>query len=158
MIPESAFHQILGDVNGVSIEEMITLFDIAVQYQLKANEVYIRDGESSKKLAFIEKGIIRTYAVKENGDEATLLLRWEGQFIASHDTIILGQPSRFVYRALENTSIFEIDYDVLEGILHQNTKYERLRIYFLMKMLGEALQLAESFILFTPEEQYLQIG
>ena len=85
-------------------------------------------------------------------------MRWEGQFIASHDTIILEQPSRFVYRALENTSIFEIDYDVLENILHQNTKYERLRIYFLMKMLGEALQLAESFILFTPEEQYLQIG
>ena len=157
MIPESAFNQILGDVNGVSIEEMITLFNIAVQYQLKANEVYIRDGESSKKLAFIEKGIIRTYAVKDNGDEATLLLRWEGQFIASHDTIILGQPSRFVYRALENTSIFEIDYDVLENILHQNTKYERLRIYFLMKMLGEALQLAESFILFTPEERYLNL-
>ena len=69
MIPESAFHQILGDVNGVSIEEMITLFNIAVQYQLKANEAYIRDGESSKKLAFTEKGIIRTYAVKDNGEK-----------------------------------------------------------------------------------------
>jgi CRP-like cAMP-binding protein len=139
-------------------EDVAGLFAHAVEKQLKAGEVYITQNEYSKKLAYIQKGIIRTYAIKDNGDEATLLLRWEDQFIGSHDSILLEQPSKFIYQALEDTILLEIDYALVDEIMNQNPKYEPLRNFVLMTMLGGALRMIEDFVLLTPEERYLKLN
>ncbi len=149
--------QITRLIKGISPGEALSLFQMAVPRKLKANEVYIAANDRSRKLAYIEKGVIRTYAVKENGEEATLFIRWEEQFIASHDTIILEQPSRFIYRALEETNLLEIDYDELEKIMREKPAFEPLRIFFLMKMLAESLAQVELFVLFSPEERYQRL-
>ena len=130
------------------------LFSVTSRVSLEAGEAFIREGDVSRKLAFIEKGIIRSYTIKDNGDEATLFLRWEGQFIASHDTIIHRQPSKFIYRALEPVTLLQMDYDVLEDVLKNHPEYEPLRNFFLMGMLAESLKMMESFVCKSPEERY----
>ena len=67
--------QLLFDLAGVMPTDTQPLFDMASQVLLEAGEAYIRTGDTSRKLAFIEQGIIRSYIVKDNGDEATLFLR-----------------------------------------------------------------------------------
>lgn len=149
--------QLLYELSGVLPADMQPLFATTGRVKLEANEAYIREGDTSRRLAFIEQGIIRAYTIKDNGDEATLFLRWEGQFIASHDTIIHRQPSRFIYRALEPTFLMEIDYDVLEQILKTHPEYEPLRNFFLMRMLAESLKIMESFVTQSPEERYREL-
>lgn len=146
--------QLLFDLAGVSPADTEPLFAMAKWIRLETNETYIRKGDTSQRLAFIEQGIIRAYTVKDNGDEATLFLRWEGQFIASHDAIIHRQPSRFIYRALEPLTLLEIDYAVLEDILKTHPEYEPLRNFFLMRMLADSLKSMESFVMLSPEERY----
>ena len=146
--------QLLFELAGVMPAETGPLFAMTNRRELAINEVYIREGDVSQRLAFIEQGIIRAYMVKDNGDEATLFLRWEGQFIASHDTIINHQPSRFTYRALEPLSILEIDYAALEEVLKTHPEYEPLRNFFLMRMLAESLKTLEAFVTLSPEERY----
>ncbi len=75
--------EFLQKLTGLSAEETMPLFSTTQTVQLSNNQVYIPIGDKSRKLAFIEKGVMRAYAVKDNGDEATLYIRWEGQFIAS---------------------------------------------------------------------------
>jgi CRP-like cAMP-binding protein len=149
--------KLLFDLAGVLPADTAPLFAMTTPVSLETNEAYIREGESSRRLAFIEHGVIRAYTIKENGDEATLLLRWEGQFIASHDTIINRQPSRFIYRALEPVKLLQIDYGVLEEILKTHPEYEPLRNFFLMKMLAESLKMLESFVTQSPEERYREL-
>jgi CRP-like cAMP-binding protein len=149
--------ELLFDLAGVLPADTAPLFAMTTMVSLETNEAYIREGENSRRLAFIERGVIRAYTIKENGDEATLLLRWEGQFIASHDTIINRQPSRFIYRALEPVKLLQIDYDVLEEILKTHPEYEPLRNFFLMKMLAESLKMLESFVTKSPEERYRKL-
>ncbi|MBC9909511.1 Crp/Fnr family transcriptional regulator [Chitinophaga varians] len=148
---------LLQQLNTVSPSDMAPLFAATRQVKLDAGETYIREGDSARKLAYLEKGIIRAYAVMNNGDEATLFLRCEGQFIASHDTIIRQRPSRFIYRALEDVIMVEIDYDQLEAVLRENPRLEPLRSYFLQLMLAEALDSIEAFVTLSPEERYLQL-
>jgi len=148
---------LLFELAGVLPADTAPLFALTTPVSLETNEAYIREGENSRRLAFIEEGVIRAYTIKENGDEATLLLRWEGQFIASHDTIINRQPSRFIYRALEPVKLLQIDYDVLEEILKIHPEYEPLRNFFLMKMLAESLKMLESFVTQSPEERYRKL-
>lgn len=145
------FADILKDL---PLEDIAELFAKASLKTLYEGQGYIRLHEESKKLAFIEKGIIRAYTYKQNGDEATLLLRWEGQFVGSHDAILLNQPSNFIYQALEETHILEIDYSEVEKIMAENPKYEPIRNHVLMTMLGGALKMIEDFILLNPEERY----
>ena len=146
--------QLLFELAGVLPADTQPLFEMTSQVKLNANEAYIRVGDTQRRLAFIEKGIMRAYKIKDNGDEATLFLRWEGQFIASHDTIIHHQASRFIYRALEPVTLMQIDYDVLEDVLKTHPKYEPLRNFFLMQMLAESLKMMESFVTQSPEERY----
>ncbi|MBS0026033.1 Crp/Fnr family transcriptional regulator [Chitinophaga sp. 22321] len=146
--------QLLFDLAGVLPANTAPLFAMTRQVKLDANGIYIREGDRERRLAFIEQGIMRAYMVKPNGDEATLFLRWENQFIASHETIIQRKPSRFIYRALEPTTLMEIDYDVLEDVLKTHPEYEPLRNFFLMRMLSESLAMIESFVTLSPEERY----
>ena len=149
--------ELLFDLAGIMPADTGPLFAMTTVVSLETNEAYIREGENSRRLAFIEQGIIRVYIIKENGDEATLLLRGEGKFIASHDTIINRQPSRFIYRALEPVKLLQTDYDVLEEILKTHPEYEPLRNFFLMKMLAESLKMLESFVTQSPEERYREL-
>lgn len=149
--------QLLLELAAAQPINTMPLFSITKQVKLEANETYIRAGETIRRLAFIEQGIMRAYSIKDNGDEATLFIRWEGQFIASHDTIIHKKPSRFIYRALEATTLMEIDYDVLEEMLKTYPEYEPLRNFFLMRMLAESLDMMESFVMNSPEERYRKL-
>lgn len=149
--------KLLFDLAGVMPGDTEPLFAMTNRVSLEAGETFIRLGDVSRKLAFIEKGIIRSYTVKDNGDEATLFIRYEGQFIASHDTIIHRQPSGFIYRALEPVILLQIDYDVLEDVLKDHPEYEPLRNFFLMQMLAESLKMMESFVCKSPEERYREL-
>lgn len=148
---------LLFELAGVLPENAEPLFAMAKKVKLEANEAYIREGDQNRKLAYIEQGVMRAYTNKSNGEEATLFIRWEGQFIASHDTIIHQQPSRFIYRALEPVELLEIDYDALDVFLKQHPDFEPLRNFFLLRMLDESLRIMESFVTQTPEERYKKL-
>ncbi|RZJ76175.1 MAG: Crp/Fnr family transcriptional regulator [Flavobacterium sp.] len=148
------FTELLTDV---PMEDVIGLFANAAERHLKYGEEYISQNEFTKKLAYIQKGIIRAYTTKSNGDEATLLLRWDDQFVGSHDSILLNKPSKFRYMAIEETTILEIDYSHVENIMAENPKFEPLRNFVLMNMLSSSLTMLEDFVLLNPEERYLKL-
>jgi CRP-like cAMP-binding protein len=147
----------LSVFKGLDLKDMYDLFKLAHTQTLAPGEIYIQQQSAYQKLGFIKKGLIRAYYLKESGDEATLMLRWENQFIASHDTIIFGKPSRFIYQALEDTVLMEVDYSKVQSILDNNPKLSATRNSFLLQMLAESMNRVESFVLLSPEERYLQL-
>lgn len=153
----NALLQLLSSLTGILPADATPLLAATRPVQLEAGEAYIREGDTSKRIAFIDKGLVRAYTKKANGDEATLFIRWDGQLIASHDTIIHHQPARFVYRALEASQLIEIDYDVLEGVLREHPAFEPMRNHFLMHMLADTLHAIETFVLWSPQERYQQL-
>lgn len=146
-----------GILQDISVDDLAELFGKASARKISAGDVYIHSGTQDKRLAYIEKGIIRAFTFKENGEEATLLLRWEHQFVGSHEAILLDSPSRFIYQALEETDILEIDYSIVEQIMADNPKYEPIRNHVLMSMLAASLQMIEDFILLNPEDRYRKL-
>lgn len=141
----------------LTMDELLQLQSHAVPRPLKSGDIFVDLYSTDRRLAYIERGIIRTYAFKHNGDEATLMLRWEGQFVGSHDAIILKQPSKFIYQAMEDTDILEIDYEIVEKIMIENPKFEPLRYNIILSMLAASLQMMEDFVLLTPEARYRKL-
>lgn len=145
---------VFKDLELIDIMQLATLAKVN---SLKAGEVYIKEGAISHTVAYIKSGLIRCYAIQENGDEATLMLRWENQFIASVDTVVYQQPARFTYHALEDSVLLEIDYRKAQSIIDQNPKLSASRNSFLLLMLGQAVARVESFVLLSPQERYLKL-
>jgi len=125
--------------------------------KIDAGEIYIQEGATGKKLAYISRGLIRTYLLKASGDEITLMLRWEGQFIASVDSVLFNRASRFFYQALEDTEIIEVDYDKIQPVVNNNPLLSLSRNDFLLNMLAEAMERIETFVLLSPEERYVKL-
>ncbi|MCB0665188.1 MAG: Crp/Fnr family transcriptional regulator [Saprospiraceae bacterium] len=141
---------------GLSLVDLQSIYHLVQKRQLAVGEIFIQTDSLQRKMAYIRKGLIRAYTINEKGDEITMMLRWEDQFVASPDAIIRDQPSRYQYEALEPTELLQIDYDGLQEVLKKNPSYEQVRRHFLLKMLGESLDKVESFILLNPEERYLE--
>jgi len=139
---------------GLEPEDLAGLFQLAAVRTLAAGEIYIREGSVTPKLAYIRNGLLRAWCKKENGDEATLILRWENQFVASIDTIIHRRPSRYIYQALEDTTLVEADYDAAMTIIDQSPKLSASRSTFLLHMLSMSVDRVEAFVLLSPEERY----
>ncbi|OOQ60798.1 Crp/Fnr family transcriptional regulator [Mucilaginibacter pedocola] len=147
----------LSAFKGLDLKDIYDVVKLAHSKKLAAGDIYINKGSTQQKLGYIRKGLIRAFHLKENGDDLTLLLQWEGKFIASHDTIILQQPSRFIYQALEDTVLMELDYAKVEPILNHNPRLSATQATFLRSMLAESMARVESFVLLSPEERYLQL-
>lgn len=141
----------------LGLSDIIDLVKLAQTKKLKAGETYIPEGANTKKLGYIKSGLVRAYALKANGDEITMMLRWEKQFIASLDSVIFNRPSRFIYQALEDTVLMEVDYHQAQQIVDKSPKLSAQRQVFLLEMLGQAMDRIESFVLLSPEERYLKL-
>lgn len=142
---------------GLSLEELMQIFDLATVKTVEEGGVYIKEGSTSRKLAYIKEGLVRAHYLQENGEEITLLLHWEDNFFGSYDAIFFNRPSRFTYQAMEPTIILEVDYDQFMDLLNAQPKFGKAKDYFLNSMLAESLERVESFVMLNPEERYLNL-
>lgn len=144
-------------LKGVSIADIYRVLKTAKTRKLKAGEVYIPEGSTSTKMGHIKKGLVRGYQLKPNGDEITIIIRWENQFVGSYDSIMWQRPSRFIFQALEDTNLTEIDYNVLDDMADRNLSIGMRRSKSQLQMLEHSLDRIESFVLLSPMERYLKL-
>lgn len=82
------------------------------------------------------------------------MFRWEETFLGNYDAIVYGQPSRFYYEALEDTTILELSYSEVLNLIAGHPELAETERNVMMQILGELLQRNEDFVLLSPEERY----
>ncbi|MBS1567619.1 MAG: Crp/Fnr family transcriptional regulator [Bacteroidetes bacterium] len=157
MLSPDKIHFYLSLFKNLSFSDLLMIIRMAKKRELMPGEVLIDEGALTSRIAYIKEGLMRAYQLNEKGEEITFLLRWEDQFIASHDNIFFKKPSRFIYQALEKTTVLEIDYDAVSELMTKYPKLEESRHYFLINMLAQSMARVESFVMLNPEERYLQL-
>ena len=152
---ESVFEYLIKNhLQFLSAEDVVPLLTIAKERTLPAGFHYIEKNELATKMAFIIKGIFRSYYVRNNGEEVTAEFRWENQFTTSFESFLLGQPSTQVLQALEETHILELDFEQMEQVLNNHHKLEKARSHLTRMVLADSMKRIESFVLYGPEDRY----
>lgn len=173
MIPADEIEYYLGLFDGVALPDVLQIVAHAEFKTLRAEDIYIHKGALNTKLSLIRHGLIRVYQPEcsqtshpdpalpitnpDSQKEITVMLRWEKQFIASVDGILYQRASRFVYQAIEDTTLMEVDYAAVQSIIDNNPRLSSARNFFLMQILGQAMERIESFVLLTPEQRYQKL-
>jgi len=157
MIAPEKLRFYLDKFEELELEDIMTLVNFASQRHLRAGEIYISEGSSKKQLAYIDKGLVRAFSRRENGEEITVWIRWEGKFFTSYDSLLFHQPSRFNYEALEDTILYEADFDGFNDLLNSNLRYSKVKEYVIWDIVGDIMAHRETFILLNPEERYIKL-
>jgi CRP-like cAMP-binding protein len=157
MIDEEKIKFYLRTFKTLGFKDLWKLFQISKKRHLEPGEAYIKEGDMHRKLAYITKGLIRTYTFKPNGEEVTLNLYWEDQFLASRHNVFMRKPSPFIFEAVEKTTILEADYDEIQALLDKNPQYAESRNFFMNNMLLQCMEKVADFLLLTAEERYLKL-
>ena len=129
------------------INEKISLtaeeFDLAktlfIPKKLRKRQYLLQEGDVCRYLAFVEKGILRSFTVDEKGNEQVIQFALEGWWIADAYSLLTGEPSTQNIDALEDAEVLLLSKQSNEILFDKIPKFERY-FRFLMQNNMIALQ------------------
>lgn len=132
-----------------SLKEVETL-------SIPAKTVLLEEGKVADRLYLIQKGCLRLFFYKE-GKDITFQFFFEGDFVASFDSLYKRQPSLFFLESIEPAQVSAIKRDAFYHLLE---KTPLVRQYYEDKLIERFhiyQQLFLSRIKNTPQERYEEL-
>ncbi|TBW26995.1 Crp/Fnr family transcriptional regulator [Gramella sp. KN1008] len=96
---------------------------------IKKNQNLVKEGQICNKLYFVEKGIGRSFYLKEDGKEVTQWFFIESKMMSSVESFFQQVPSLYYLQMLEDSVVHSIkrdDIDFLFAKYHNMEKFGRL--------------------------------
>jgi CRP-like cAMP-binding protein len=96
------------------IDEAMLLFS---KKTFKKGSYFVREGEKCSEVAFIEKGVFRSFYMAPKGEEMTYCFRFPGDMMAAYSAFITGKGSVEYIQALSDAEVSVIPKDSIDGLL-----------------------------------------
>ncbi|WDF54178.1 Crp/Fnr family transcriptional regulator [Mucilaginibacter sp. KACC 22063] len=148
------------------IEEKVTLSEkdknalqaFFVPKRIRKRQYLLQEGDICKNLAFVSKGLLRTYNVDEKGDEHMNVFGWEGWWISDFNSFLTGIPSVFNIDAIEDSEVLLLSRTNYEEITLAIPVMDRyFRILYQNSIVTKERRLMSS-VTDTAEEKYLRLS
>jgi CRP-like cAMP-binding protein len=142
-------------LTALDIEALKTFF---VPKKIRKRQYLLQEGDVCKHLAFIAKGLLRSYNVDEKGNEHINVFGWEGWWLSDFKSFLSGVPAVFNIDAIEDSELLMIslaDYNALTLAVPIMDRY--FRILYQNSLVTKERRLM-SAITHTAEEKYLQLA
>jgi CRP-like cAMP-binding protein len=136
-------------------EKISTYF---VAKKLRKKQYLLQEGDICKNLAFVAKGLLRTYNVDDKGDEHMSVFGWEGWWISDFNSFLSGEKAVFNIDAIESSDLLLIsrsDYEALTLAVPVMDRY--FRILYQNSLITKERRLMSS-ITYTAEEKYVKLA
>lgn len=102
------------EINSLKLsnESIALLADIIVPRELAKGELFFSEGQISKYMGFVEKGMIRQFYYK-NGKDLTEHFSSEDRIFICIESFLKQEPTRLMVEALEPSIVWGIPHDPL---------------------------------------------
>ena len=84
---------------------------------IKAGETLLRQGKTSKDIAFIEHGLFRQYYINDDGKEITSCFCKENSITTSYKSLITQQESEISIQAVEDSKLIIVSLETIKKLL-----------------------------------------
>lgn len=133
--------------------ELQQLIGLARKKELNVGDFWLREGMLAKQVAFIEKGYLRKYYLKE-GKEVTDFFYFENSFTGDLPSILSQQPTYSYVVAMEPSSLITWNYSDLNKLGQTSLNIEHLLRTMTERGFVTFYQRTKSFIMQNPKERY----
>lgn len=121
---------------------------------IKKGTYYIQAEQIPKKFAFVSEGLFRYLYIDSSGNEYTKNFIPENNFLLAYSAMILNEPSKMFIEALEDATIYDIDYSDWLALKNDHPCWN----LFLIKLLEKAFIIKENrereLLLLDAEHRY----
>jgi len=147
----------------ISEEEASNLYVRLQKKVYKKGSILLRKGALCKHSFFVEKGLLRSYMLAEDGKEHIIQFAPENWFIVDRSSVYFNDPSESYIEAIEDTEVVLIDEEFFcqaneissafsqfnDKLLHKHIRQMQKRINLLLGASAETRYL--SFIKLYPD-------
>jgi CRP-like cAMP-binding protein len=109
----------------LSTEEKEQAKSFFLPKKLRKRQYLLQEGDVSKYVAFVEKGMLRSYTVDEKGVEHIIQFAFEGWWISDQYSFLTGEPSPYNIDAVEDCELLLLSKTAEEQLMERVPKMER---------------------------------
>jgi len=120
------FEKYLNEFIHFTATEMELLLSLFSEKHLKKNEYFAREGEFSKKFAFVSTGIFRAFYRNNKGNEYNKTFFTKNSFIGAYSSLVSGQKNLINIQCLTDCTFLIADFSGFTSLYDSNPKTERL--------------------------------
>lgn len=113
----------------------------------------VKEGSYSKKVVYIEKGLIRAYYIKD-GKDITHHFFSEKMVYMSIENVFLNQHQSFNLELIENSKLRTVDYSRIEMLIGENVKLQRLVQFLMTSVIKELAERLRSIQFQSAQDRY----
>ncbi|WP_031425944.1 Crp/Fnr family transcriptional regulator [Flavimarina sp. Hel_I_48] len=124
--------------------------------KIRRRQFLLNEGDYCRKLNFVSKGIIKSYALDEKGQEHISLLAWEGWWASDFSSFICEEKAKLSIEAIEDSELLLISKINYEKLLIEVPIMERyFRILYQNSLVTKDRRLLSSNA-YNAEEKYIE--
>lgn len=141
----------------LTTEETVRLEDYFTVKKLRRKQYLLQEGEVCRHMAFVAKGVLKSYVIDEKGVENINFIGWEGWWMADSYSFFTGEKGVLNIDALEEVELLLIskeDYDRIVIDLPVMSNY--FRILYERSLANKDRRILSN-IAYNAEEKYTQI-
>lgn len=139
-------------------EEQQTIKTFFSPKKLRKKQYLLQEGDVCKYMAFVEKGLLRSYNVDAKGADHMIQFAWEGWWISDTYSFLAGEPAAYNIDAIDDAELLLITLPHFEEMMLKVPKMERyFRILFQKNIISKERRLLSS-ITYSAEEKYLRLS
>jgi len=138
-------------------EDFPSCTSVFIPKRLRKGAFLVQEGETSKYLAFVTAGCLRSYGIDKKGQEHIVQFGLEGWWISDLYSFLTGKPGTQYIDALEESDLLLLDSPSYERLCTTVPKFERyFRILLQNNYIATHRRLLASISL-SAEDRYLQM-
>lgn len=104
-------------------DEIAHFMSLGKKTTLKKGDFFIQEGETAKRFAFVETGVLRSFYYSSKSDEVTYCLSFPNELIAGYSSLITQTPTSENIQALMDCNIIEFPMQVINDLVSENTNW-----------------------------------
>jgi CRP-like cAMP-binding protein len=146
--------QKFGEKIELTEEEKKLSRSFFIPKKLRRKQYLLQEGDVCKYIAFVEKGLLRSYTVDDKGNEHITQFAFEGWWISDQYSYLTGEPSEYNIEVMDDCELLLLTKPKEEEMLEKIPKFERyFRILLQNNLIATQRRLVSSLSQ-TAEERY----
>ena len=143
----------------VSLEETeYELFkNLFTPKKIRKRQYVLNAGDTCQHITFVDKGLLRSFTVDDEGNEYVVQFAIEGWWITDMGSFLSGNAALYNIEALEDSELLQLTKQSMDGLLNKLPAMER---FFRILMQNNIVALQRRVIAYmslSAEEKYLKL-
>jgi CRP-like cAMP-binding protein len=125
--------------------------------KIRKRQYILNAGDVCRHITFVEKGLLRSFSVDEDGHDHVMQFATEGWWISDMNSFFSGDSAVYNIEALEDSELLQLSKQAMEEMMNQVSIMER---YFRLLMQNNIVSLQRRIIAsvaYSAEEKYLKL-